>query len=171
MTINVEIGKALTVTVTDEQLATLAKVPAIHDHVWKIGLRNILMDSHAGQKRELFETEQLWREASRAIAMKKFEAMLRGEIRANSGAPRAPKLDPIAAEALRLARVFILGKLRENESLLESYRTALKLGTDADEKAIKAAAIAARAAKPEVIETARANIESAAKIATDDLGI
>ena len=151
--LNVDIGKQIGFELSDENMAALSAHENVKTHVWYIGLRNILMDSHASAKRELFEDEIAWRNASKAMAEKKLAAMLAGEIRANSSGPRMSSKSPIEAEALRLARVVV-------------YAAAKAKGQT--DKAIIAAAIAKYAAKPETIATATANVAAKASLVVDD---
>jgi len=153
----VDIGKQLAFDLTDADIVALAHHRAVHDHVWYIGLRNILMDSHASCKRETYgDDEVTWRNNSKAMAEKKLAAMLAGEIRSNSSGPRVSSLSPIDAEARRLARVAVI--------------SAAKAKGVTDKEKI-AAAIAKYAAKPETIATATANVEAAKALVTDDIDL
>ena len=173
--LHIDIGKQLGFDIDDETYAKLFAHANVRAHVDYIGLRNILMDSHASAKRELFEDEIAWRNASKAMAEKKLAAMLAGEIRANSSGPRMSSKSPIEQEAIKLARVYILGKLREKPELIESYRLALKCPAEYSEKEVKNVAIHARAQRPDVIATATANVKAASELiaaqSTDDLGL
>ena len=150
----VDIGKQLAFELTDENIVALAHHRNVHDHVWYIGLRNILMDSHASCKREDYPDDEIgWRNASKAMAEKKLAAMMLGEIRSNSSGPRVSSKNPVEAEALRLARVVV-------------YAAAKAKGQT--DKAIIQAAIAKYAAKPETIATATANVAAKAALTIDD---
>lgn len=152
--LHVDIGKQLAF---DIDPALLTKHQNVIDHVMYIGLRNILMDSHASCKRELYGDDEIgWRNASKAMAEKKLAAMLAGEIRANSSGPRVSSLSPIDAEARRLARVAV-------------YAHAKAKGVTDKEKI--AAAVAKYAAKPETIATATANVEAAKALQSDDIDL
>lgn len=50
-------------------------------HVVYLGLRNILMDSHAGVKETDYTTDGLWRAAKSARAAKKLDALYSGDVR------------------------------------------------------------------------------------------
>ena len=151
--LNVDIGKQIGFELTDENVQAIMAHDNVKNHVLYIGLRNILMDSHASAKRELFEDEIAWRNASKAMAEKKLAAMLAGEIRANSSGPRISSKSPVEAEALRLARVVV-------------YAAAKAKGQT--DKAIIQAAIAKYAAKAETIATATANVAAKAALTVDD---
>ena len=151
--LHIDIGKQLGFDIDDETYAKLFAHANVRAHVDYIGLRNILMDSHAGCKREDFDTEIEWRNASKAMSEKKFAAMLIGEVRANSSGPRMSSKSPIESEALRLARVVV-------------YAAAKAKGQT--DKAIIQAAIAKYAAKPETIATATANVAAKAALTVDD---
>lgn len=174
--LNVEIGKGLTIEVDGEALREHAPV---WNHVVYIGLRNILMDAHASAKAGDFESPEEYRKASLTMAQKKLDAMTRGELRTTQSGPRASHVDPVAAEALRLARTFVYGRARGWEKgadsalqYIDAVASALGLAKS-DRKAVLNAAIAKRAARDDVQKTARDNVESAKAIAVnvDDLGI
>src|SRR6516225_4569693 len=74
----------------------------VMDHVVKIGLRNILMDSHANATAKA--DPQGYIAKSRELAEKKLAAMYEGIVRAAAvGGPKAPT-DPVSQVILRLAR-------------------------------------------------------------------
>ena len=155
--LHVDIGKQLAFDISDENMAALLSHEAVKSHVLYIGLRNILMDSHASCKRETYGDDEItWRNNSKAMAEKKLAAMLAGEIRSNSSGPRVSSLSPIDAEARRLARVAV-------------YAHAKAKGVTDKEKI--AVAIAKYAAKPETIATATANVAAAKALVTDDIDL
>ena len=91
----VNIGKGLEIDVDVNGL------PApVMQHVVMIGLRNILMDSHASVTAK--DNPDDYREKSLAVAEGKLEAMMKGELRSN-GTPRTRTLDPVSKEAKALA--------------------------------------------------------------------
>ncbi len=165
----VDIGKGIQLDVDVDSLKTR---DAVFGHVVYIGLRNILMDSHAGVKRDECESDADYRAKSRAIAEKKLAAMMEGTLRAKgAGTQRASAADPVTAEALREARVFVGKKAKGWEKGTDSaiaWLTAIadKIGHELpdepngnDWKELVAAAIAYRAAKPESIATAQKIVE------------
>jgi len=176
----IEIGKGLQMDVNTE---ALREHKTVWDHVVYIGLRNILMDAHASVKKEDHTGDDAvaaYKAASLALANKKLDAMMRGEHRTVHSGPRASAVDPVAAEALREARVFVFGRARgwekgrdEAKAYIEAVRTALGMDADAEPKTVLAAAIAKRAAKPESIAAAKDVVAARAKITVDvnDLGI
>jgi hypothetical protein len=165
--ININIGKAIGLEIDIVKLQAHANVM---EHIVAIGLRNILMDSHASCKAEDFKTELDWRECSKAIAEKKLAAMLNGEIRSNGGGVRATKADPVTSEALRMARVVINQAKKAN---LDKWAKAFDLSnkTIDDEKAIVAEAIRRYAAKPEIMAKAKAMVEAKGELVIDDLDL
>jgi hypothetical protein len=77
-TLNVDVGKGLSFSIDSD---AIAKHQNVMDHVMMIGLRNILMDCHAGVKRDDFDDEISWRNAAKQKSEAKLSAMLAGEIR------------------------------------------------------------------------------------------
>lgn len=86
----VDIGKALAFDITPEQIEQMLSHETSRDRILYIGLRNILMDSHASAKRDDFDTEVEWRNESKAIAERTLAGLLAGEVmRRNARAPKA----------------------------------------------------------------------------------
>jgi len=74
----------------------------VMDHVVKIGLRNLLMDAHAGATAKADPEGHL--KKSRELADKKLANLYAGVVRAATvGGPKAPT-DPVSQVILRLAR-------------------------------------------------------------------
>jgi ATP-dependent protease Clp ATPase subunit len=94
-------------------------------HALYIGLRNILMDSHASVTRDVAGDGVY--DQSMAVAMKKLEAMYGGEIRTTS----TREGDPVKAEAVRLA----------TNAIRAAIRKAGKKLSDVDPKAIRERAV------------------------------
>lgn len=95
----INIGKGLKLDVETAKLSG-----EVLDHVLAIGLRNILMDCHAGITKDKFPDD--YEAKSREKAEEKLAAMYAGDIRkarASGGVSR----DPVKAEALRLAAAFV----------------------------------------------------------------
>lgn len=170
--LNVEIGKGLTVAIETDKLQMQ---PNAWEHIIKIGLRNILMDSHANVKRDDHESDAAYRDASLAQAMKKLDALMRGEVRSN-GTRRVSAVDPVTAEAMRMARVFVGQRLKGwqngDEAALAligqfANAKAMRCGTTEDDKAVVAAMIEARAAREDVREAAAAVVAQQSKIKVD----
>jgi len=94
----VAIGKGIELEVDPARLN--AEVTA---HVMKIGLRNILMDSHANATQKADPEGYVAK--SRELAEKKLASMYEGIVRAQSaGGGIAKPTDPVAQVILRLAR-------------------------------------------------------------------
>lgn len=171
---NIDIGAGLMLPVDFDRLHNHR---ASIEHIENIGARNVLMDCHAPIKRDDFETDQEWRNAKLLKAQSKLEQLYDGSIRANSSGPRASSIDPIAAEALREARVFVHSKAKGWEKATDSainWLTTIadKLGIELAEenpdwKAVIAAAVKFRAEKPESIATATKIVEARKAIAVD----
>src|SRR6516162_4884036 len=94
----VNIGKGLEFDVDTSRLNA-----AVLEHVQYIGLRNILMDSHANHTKDADGDDYV--ELSRLTAEKKLDSMYNGEVRTAS----TREGDPVEAEAVRIA----LGKIKE----------------------------------------------------------
>jgi hypothetical protein len=74
----------------------------MHDHIVRIGLRNLLMDAHASATAKADPENYIQR--SRELAEKKLASMYAGVVRvANVGGPKAPT-DSVSQVILRLAR-------------------------------------------------------------------
>lgn len=187
MTLTIEIGKGRTIGLTNEQMETLRGHAVVINRVIEIGLKNILSDANAGiGKRETYESDQAYGDAAYAASMKKLDAMLKGEYRgAVERGPRVPS-DPVAAEALREARVYVGTKTRgwekdakEAIDFLTKIAVALDMPHDGTMekanyfKSLIAAAIAKRAAREDVIAAAKAVVEARKNVKVDpeDLGL
>lgn len=167
--LHIEIGKALSFDITDEQLATLRSHPAVAERMDSIALRNILMDSHAGQARDKFDSDLAWRDGSKAVAEKTLAAMLEGKVREKSTSPRASAMTPVMAEAVRLAKSVILPKQKDAAQMSKwAIAFSMELG---DGKSVLIEAIKRYAAKPSTQELAQKNIDAKAALVVDDLDL
>jgi hypothetical protein len=172
--LNVDIGKALAFDITPEQLDTLLSHEAVKSRIMYIGLRNILMDSHAGQSRDKFDTELLWRNASKAVAEKTLAAMLEGRVREKSTGVRASSLSPVMAEAIRLAKSVILPKQKDEVQMAkwaEAFGLELGNGSKEAKHSVLIEAIKRYAAKPMTQELAQKNVDAKAALIVDDLDL
>lgn len=101
MNMLIDCGKAIKLDVET------GRIPAdVMNHVVKIGLRNILMDCHAGITKK--ENPGNYQTLAREKVEAKLAAMYAGDIRvarATSGVTR----DPVRAEALSMARKIVAG--------------------------------------------------------------
>src|SRR6266550_1700953 len=125
---NVNIGKGLAV---DVDLARFTR--EVTDHVLYIGLRNILMDAHAGVNQNTVPknanghtlTEVEWaaaiKEQSRGASEKKLAAMYAGELRAISERSR---VDAVEAEARQQALAALQAAVRKSGKKLNVFSTA-----------------------------------------------
>lgn len=141
----VNIGKGIELDVDTTKLNEAVKA-----HVEYIGLRNILMDSHAGVTAEKSENVEA---DSRAMAEKKLAAMYAGEVR--SVGTRTG--DPVKAEAIRLA----------SDQIKAAARKAGKKVSSIDAAALRAAAVALVEKTPAITELARKRVAEAKTVDTD----
>lgn len=111
----VNIGKDIELDVDVERLGfpPEAMLSAVARHVVYLGLRNPLMDSHAG----ITKDEEDFVAKSRATAEKKLAAMYAGEIRV-AGTREG---DPVRAEAKRLAVKHVEKSIRKAGKKVEDY--------------------------------------------------
>lgn len=133
---DVNIGKGITIPVTVEDLP-----PAALQHVIYIGLRNVLMDAHAGVTADSVRKDNPGASAediatmvvdhSRATAEKKLASLLAGEVRT----VRERTGDPVRAEAMRMAIDAVRVAVRKRHAANQG--PALK---DVKPEAIRAAA-------------------------------
>jgi hypothetical protein len=103
------------------------------NHAIMIGLRNILMDSHASVTKEEYPDDAEREAAARAMVQKKLDALMSGEVRVAS----TREGDPVKAEAIRMASDIVKAALRKAGKKLSDYEpkaireAAVKyLGTD-----------------------------------------
>lgn len=152
----VNIGKGIELDVDVSRLAGLGNGQeiggnAVLHHVIYIGLRNVLMDSHAGVTAEKSTDVEA---DSRAMAEKKLAAMYAGEVR--SVGTRTG--DPVKAEAIRIA----------SKVLVTAAKKAGKVGKNApDPKAVREAAITLIGRDATFTEQARKNVEANKAIESD----
>src|SRR5215475_9766070 len=96
MQVNVGKGITLDVDVTRLGFAPESELSPVALHVIYLGVRNPVMDSHAGITKE---SDDNWEQLSKEKAIAKLESMYNGEVRA-AGTREG---DPVKAEAMRLA--------------------------------------------------------------------
>ena len=148
---DVKIGKGLEITVDVDALPEAAR-----NHVIYMGLRNILMDSHASITKETNPTD--YADVAMAMAEKKLASLMAGEVRTVT----SREGDPVKAEALRMATAIIK----------DAWRKSGKALKDLDVKVLrdKATILAARAdivAKAEAAVAVRADAE----VDLEDIGL
>jgi hypothetical protein len=149
----VNVGKGIELSIDHTALPETAL-----NHAIMIGLRNILMDSHASITTDEYPNADEREAAARAMVDKKLDALMRGEVRVQS----TREGDPVRAEAMRMATDIIKSALRK----------AGRKIADVDAKALreKAAALVT----PELLAKAKARVdETRAESAVDlsDLGL
>ena len=141
---DVNIGKGITLAVDESKLPANAMA-----HVIYIGLRNVLMDSHASVTTD----EEDYVTKATAMAQKKLDALLSGEVRVAS----TREGDPVKAEANKIATRLILAALRKKG----------KKPADIDPKAIREATAKLLAKDPRIMVTAKANVDAAKALDVD----
>lgn len=145
----INIGKGI-----DMEVPEMADLPeAARLHAYRIGMRNILMDSHAGITAEKANGGDI-QAMSRAVAEKKLAALVAGEVRVAS----TREGDPIKREAIRLALVDIDAALA-------------KKGRKAEAKAKREKALELIATRDKYMVQARKNVEAAKAIDIDDIDL
>lgn len=150
----VNVGKGIE---RDVNTSTLPE--AALNHAIMIGLRNILMDSHASITADEYPNAYLRKAAAEAMVDKKLAALLSGEVRVQS----TREGDPVRAEALRMATAMVTAKIRK----------AGKKVSDYEAKAIREAA--AKLVTPELLAQAKARVDETHAATPDasleDLGL
>ncbi len=145
--VNVNVGKGLEVAVDFDAMPANAKA-----HLFYLGARNCLMDSHAG----IATTEADYQAKAMAVVEKKLAALMAGEVRVQN----TREGDPVKAEAVRIATDMIKTALRKKGRKI----------SDVDPKAIRASALKLVAERPAIMETAARRVaESKAETAPDEL--
>lgn len=152
----VNIGKSIELDIDHTALPEVAL-----QHVIMIGLRNVLMDSHAGVTAEKVGPDGDVAAESKAVALKKLDALMRGEVRV-SGSREG---DPVRAEAIRSASAVIVAALKKAGQI--------KKVADIDSKLLREKAIELVGKKPEFMEKAREVIAArkSAEVDLADIGL
>jgi hypothetical protein len=113
---NINIGKGIELAVDFERLPANAI-----EHLLKIGARNVLMDAHAGITEKEYPDESARKDAARAVAEKKLDALMSGEVRV--AGVRGPRGDAVATEMKRIAKGVILGHAKSKGLGAEVVKT------------------------------------------------
>lgn len=170
--LNVDCGKGVMFAVE------LHRVHAdLVEHMMLRGFKPCLSDVHAGiTLAECDGDEAKQRELSFAAVTKYVEACYAGTARVRGETRVKAATDPVTAEAEREARVTIQAlakKLGAQWYAAVGAALGLPFETEKDKQALRDAAIAKRAAKPENVETARKIVEARKeiKVNLDDLGL
>ncbi len=142
---DVQIGKGITIPV---EFSTLPQ--AALDHVLYIGMRNILMDSHAG----IATTEPDYQAKAQAVAEKKLAALMAGEVRVQS----TREGDPVKAEAIRIA----------SDRIKAALKKAGRKVSDVDPKALRAKAVELVAKDESIMVMAAQRVAEAKAVTAPD---
>lgn len=175
MIINVNCGKGISIDVDTDKIDHVNVIA----HVWRIGLRNILMDSHANVTAEKFPEPAAQTIESKRRVEEKLADMMAGELTVKDGRTKAPR-DPIAAAAFNIARDDINALVRGWNAKTPSANglawikklseaMAIPVTTEDEVKSMLAAAIAKRAARADVMEKAAKTVAEQASIDLGDL--
>lgn len=148
--ITVAIGKGIELSIDETRLP--APVMA---HVVYMGLRNVLMDSHASHTKEADGDNYVAN--SRATAERKLEAMYNGEVRSVG----QREGDPIRAEAIRICIGHVKTHLRKSGKKL----------SDIDAKDIRAAAVLLLEKNPGIMAQAEKRVAELRATSVDLEGI
>lgn len=145
---SINVGKGMSM------LVNFGAMPqAAIDHCLYIGARNILMDSHASITADEYPNESARKDAAEAMIAKKYEALMRGEVRVQS----TREGDPVRAEALRMA----------TDQIKAIIKKAGRKVSDYDGKAIREKALAR--ITPELLATARQRVEENKSVDVESL--
>lgn len=142
----VNVGKSIELDIDHTALPANAL-----QHAIMIGLRNILMDSHASITDKEYPDAGEREAAARAMVDKKLAALMSGEVRVQS----TREGDPVRAEALRMATDIVKAKIRK----------AGKKVADYEAKAVREAAL--KLVTPELMAQAKARVDETRAATTD----
>ena len=148
----VNVGKSIELDIDVSRLPEAAL-----NHAIMIGLRNILMDSHASITSDEYPDAEERDAAARAMVAKKLDALMRGEVRVQS----TREGDPVRAEAKAMAKAILTAKIKAAGRKVKDYETA------ALNEAI------AKLITPELLAKAKARVDEARAAGGDlaDLGL
>jgi hypothetical protein len=186
-TFTFDIGKGIKIDVDFDRLITNA--PEAFVYLVDKGVRNVLGDTHAGETLDKHNVPRdangkcdtncpEWHamiNASRDAAMRKLLALYDNDVRTASG-PRASSVDPVQAEALRLARVAVAAQARgwekagtDGRKVVLGWAKELKLPRNsADElKTVVKTVIESVAASEAFVEKAKRNVAEKAELKVD----
>lgn len=154
MSTTVNVGKSINVEIDFPTMPQAAL-----DHILYIGVRNILMDSHASITADEYPDGNARQEAASAMVQKKLDALMRGEVRVQS----TREGDPVRAEAKRMATAQIAAKLKKaGRKIADVERAALNAAID-------------KLLTPELLAQAKARVDETRAVGADetlaDLGL
>lgn len=135
----VRIGKTIELNVNVDALPQAAL-----DHAIYIGLRNILMDSHASITKETNPTDFV--DVAKAMAEKKLATLMSGEVRVTGTRESS---DPVRAEAIKIATAAVTKQIRAEGLKVADFTAA----------SIREAALAS--IDDDMMELARKRVEEA----------
>ncbi len=145
--VNVNVGKGLEIAVDFDAMPANAKA-----HLFYLGARNCLMDSHAG----ISTDEPDYQDKARAVVEKKLAALMAGEVRVAS----TREGDPVKAEAIRIA----------SDRIKAALKKAGRKVSDVDPKALRAKAVELAAKDESIMVMATQRVaETKAVTAPDEL--
>lgn len=139
----IRIAKAGTSLAVDVE----AFAPNVLEYVVRYGLTQILNDAHSAVTVHTHPDAEARAAECMALAQKKLDAMIAGEVRTQT------RSDSIVAEAMRLAVITVKAAFK---------KAGLKMP---DAKGLRARAEAYLEKHPELLDTARTNIETAKALA------
>ncbi len=134
----VNVGKGIEKTIEPNDLPAAALA-----HVVMIGLRNVLMDSHASVTTEEYPDANERKSVAEAMVDKKLAALMAGDVRVQS----TREGDPVRAEAIRMATAQIRALIHKAGKRVSDYKPA-----DIRAKAVERVT-------PELLATAKARVE------------
>ncbi len=123
---HLDCGANVSFEITPELQQQLHSHPHVIEHLLKIGLKNVVQDSHASVVRKDFKTDDDWIAAKRERASLKLGKLLAGELRAQK-AERQPKLD----DYVKFARSWLLAKIKP-AFIAKNGKAAWKEKTEGD---------------------------------------
>lgn len=111
----VNVGKGI------EREIDVATLPqAALDHAIYIGLRNVLMDSHASVTTDEYPDDTERKSVAESMVDKKLAALMSGEVRVQS----TREGDPVRAEAIRMATAQITAVIKKAGKKVSDYKSA-----------------------------------------------
>lgn len=148
----VNVGKGIELDIAHDKLPETAL-----NHAIMIGLRNILMDSHASITADEYPDATERADAARAMVDKKLAALMSGEVRVAS----TREGDPVRAEAKKMALAILTAKLRADGRKVK------------DVDPVKLRAAVDKLITPELLAKAKARVDENKSVGGDlaDLGL
>jgi len=161
---NMDCGANVSFEITPELQDKLLAHPQVVEHLIRIGLKNVVQDSHASVVRKDFESDEAWIAAKREKAGLKLGKLLEGELSAQSN-ERNPRVDEFTTYARR-AVLSALGAEKRKELAATEDKGAAYLDAVFAKNEAKLRPIA-----ESLQEAARKAAEEKAKLGALDLDI